>query len=279
MYEVHPYAALFPMLCDAELKQLADDIRKNGLEEPGMLYEGKILDGRNRARACELADVQMEWCDASMSEHPEDFDALAFVLSRNLHRRHLNESQRATVAAKVANLKEGRPSAETSAIAPVSQGQAAELLNVSRDSVKRAKHAIDKGAPEVVAAMERGEIAASAAAKLVDAVPDKKQQAAIVKQGKQAVVEAVKPAAKKTLDTPRKGECIKGGEHQWTTSTDETEYCSKCYEDRYPQKPAKVEPEGIMSKFMRLVWMDASKQERAILMTWFREMDAADATQ
>lgn len=84
---------------------------------------------------------------------------------------------------------------------------------------------------------------------------------------------------KKPLDTPPKGECIKGGEHQWTTSTDETEYCSKCYEDRYPQKPAKVEPEGIITRFMRLVWMDATKPEREVLMTWFREMDAADATQ
>lgn len=94
-----------------------------------------------------------------------------------------------------------------------------------------------------------------------------------------AHVSKVVEQTKKPLDSSPKGECIKGGEHVWTTSTDETEYCSKCYEDRYPQKPAKVEPEGIIAKFMRLVWMDATKQERAILMTWFREMDATDGTQ
>jgi hypothetical protein len=46
----------------------------------------------------------------------------------NLHRRHLSESQRGMVGAKLANLNEGRP--KTSAIALVSQKQAAEMLNI-----------------------------------------------------------------------------------------------------------------------------------------------------
>ena len=93
-------------------------------------------------------------------------------------------------------------------------------------------------------------------------------------------VEKVVEQVKKTVDTSPKGECIAGGNHEWDVDVAGEEFCAKCCEDRpVERRPAKVEPEGIIGRFMRLVWQDASKQERAILMTWFREMDAADATQ
>ena len=86
--------------------------------------------------------------------------------------------------------------------------------------------------------------------------------------------------SKKTVDTPDSGECVINGRHEWEMDGNGDEFCGWCKEDRpVEKKPAKVEPEGIISKFMRLVWQDATKQERAILMTWFREMEAADATQ
>lgn len=50
--EWHPVACIFPMMDDASLHELADDIKKHGQYEPIMLYEGKILDGRNRSAAC-----------------------------------------------------------------------------------------------------------------------------------------------------------------------------------------------------------------------------------
>ena len=48
----HEYAGLFPLLTGEEFDALVADIEKNGLIEPVWLYEGKILDGRNRYRAC-----------------------------------------------------------------------------------------------------------------------------------------------------------------------------------------------------------------------------------
>ena len=110
--------------------------------------------------------------------------------------------------------------------------------------------------------------------------PQKKEPpAAPAKAGNPAPVKG-ESEPKKPLDTPPKGECIAGGRHEWDFDGDGAEYCVKCCEDRpVEKKPAKVEPEGIIAKFMRLVWQDATKQERAILMTWFREMEAADATQ
>lgn len=81
----------------------------------------------------------------------------AFVVSLNLHRRHLSESQRGMVAAKLANLGEGRP-AETAQICAVSQDRAAEMLNVSRRTVQAAAKVKDAGAPELVLAVEVGRV-------------------------------------------------------------------------------------------------------------------------
>ena len=55
--KIHPIAAIFPLLEGEALSQLADDIREHGLRDPICLYEGKVLDGRNRAAACALAGV------------------------------------------------------------------------------------------------------------------------------------------------------------------------------------------------------------------------------
>ena len=76
--------------------------RTLGLHEPIWLYEGQILDGRNRYRACQELGIP---CPTRVYEGQEP---LAFNLSLNLHRRHLNESQRAMVAERLATLPEGR---------------------------------------------------------------------------------------------------------------------------------------------------------------------------
>lgn len=92
--EFHPIADIFPLVPDEELRSLAEDISQNGLLEPIWLYEGKILDGRNRYKACEmlgLAAEAREWSGEAGS--PTDF-----VLSKNLSRRHMNSSQRAACA-------------------------------------------------------------------------------------------------------------------------------------------------------------------------------------
>ncbi len=89
----HPAADLFPMLGEDELLKLATDIRENGLHEPIVLHEGKVLDGRNRLAACKLAGVEPRFVTWAGSGSPT-----TWVLSRNLHRRHLTASQRAAVA-------------------------------------------------------------------------------------------------------------------------------------------------------------------------------------
>jgi ParB-like chromosome segregation protein Spo0J len=155
----HHLSALFPLMDDSALTDLAEDIRRNGLQEPILRHEGLILDGRNRYRACERAGVKPRFCEF------EGSDPIAHVVSANLHRRHLNETQRAMVAAKLATLRDGQRQVGQLAQVPT-QSEAAALLNVSPRSVKRPAVVRGHGAPELVSAVERGDIPVSRAAKL-----------------------------------------------------------------------------------------------------------------
>jgi ParB-like chromosome segregation protein Spo0J len=97
----HPFANIFPLLEGAEFDALVADIKANGLYDPVVMYDGKVLDGRNRWRACQVLEI-------SPNTVPyEGADPLAFVIAKNLKRRHLDESQRAMVAAKLATLSHG----------------------------------------------------------------------------------------------------------------------------------------------------------------------------
>jgi hypothetical protein len=92
----HPFAALFPALPPEEMEQLVQDIKERGQLEPIVLHQGRILDGRNRYKACQIAGVKprIEEFDAKTSRrNPEEF-----VLSRNLRRRHLSVGQKAAIA-------------------------------------------------------------------------------------------------------------------------------------------------------------------------------------
>jgi ParB-like chromosome segregation protein Spo0J len=160
----HRFADIFPMLPDDELKELAENIKVRGLQEPIVLYDGQILDGRNRYAACKIAAVtpKMKVFNGT------DEEALQFVASHNLHRRHLTASQRAMIAAKIADMPVGKPAAEktettsdkkTPAKKPAKKktsiSSAAKKLNVSPASVKKAKKII-KESPEKAGQVEAG---------------------------------------------------------------------------------------------------------------------------
>ncbi len=174
--DFHPIAGIFPLLAGADLDALAEDIKANGLLHPIVRHEGKILDGRNRFRACVKAGVEPRFTDF------DGPDPLAFVLSANLHRRHLNESQRGMVAAKVANMRQGERTdlvgIPTRSTPLVSQTQAAAKLNVSRDTVIRATKVMQKGTPKLNKAVEDGEVKLHTAARLAG-LPDAQQDEAL----------------------------------------------------------------------------------------------------
>jgi hypothetical protein len=169
----HPLAEIFPLIEGDEFDSLVADIKANGLIEDIVLFEGMILDGRNRYRACLKAGVAPapingdKWID----------DPAAYVVSMNVARRHLSESQRAMVASKLATLKQGGN--QHSEGLPI--GRSSELLNVGERTVARAREVLNHGAPELVTAVERGDVSVSAAADV--ATLPTAEQAEIVARG------------------------------------------------------------------------------------------------
>jgi ParB-like nuclease domain len=93
----HPFADLVPSMRDSEYEDLKADIKANGLLMPIVLFEGKVLDGRHRLRACRAVDVEPRFTEGT------DWigDPAGFVLSANLHRRHLTAEQKREIIAKV----------------------------------------------------------------------------------------------------------------------------------------------------------------------------------
>jgi len=152
----HPFAGIFPLLEGPEFDELVEDIRANGLIFPIVLYDNLIIDGRNRYRACIAADVEPKFLD-----YPLDRDALTFVVTANLRRRHLNDSQRALCAARIATMQQGRPRGTpiTQRVpSTITQNEAAKVFNIGVRSVKQAAVVRDHAIPELVARVDRGEV-------------------------------------------------------------------------------------------------------------------------
>jgi N6-adenosine-specific RNA methylase IME4 len=160
MLPFHPLAEAFPLLPESERPALAEDIKTHGVRVPGTLYEGAILDGRNRYLASKLAGVDMPF------EEYQGDDPIAFVISANLQRRHLDTSQRAMVAAKLANMRQGeRTDLQPSGNLPkVAQPVAAKMLKVGERSVRHATAVLEQAVPALAAAVEAGTVKVSAAA-------------------------------------------------------------------------------------------------------------------
>jgi hypothetical protein len=195
MLPVHPLADLFPLIEGDEFSAFAEDIRLNGIVDKIVLLDGAILDGRNRFnvlvhltesgevlgsgwghRTGEPLDVEHLDPDNSWFRkfsREIDGDPLSWVLSKNLKRRHLNESQRSMVAAKLKTMRVGRPAKDFEPapqhippIGGISAQASAALLNVGTRSVERAATVLKDGTAEVRHAVEQGKLAVSAAEKI-----------------------------------------------------------------------------------------------------------------
>lgn len=175
-YEPHPAAELFPMMPPDQYEAFKEDVRKNGFQQDIVLYKGQILDGRNRYKAAIELDMLDELPIAEMDDDT-DIDPFQWVISRNLHRRHLNESQRALVAAKLAKLRVGdnQHSSEAVQICTPTIQQAADQLDVGRRTVAHAKTVLANGSQELIEAVEQGKVAVSKAAAVAKEVPKQMQ--------------------------------------------------------------------------------------------------------
>ena len=207
-YDFHPLANIFPLIEGQAYQDLMADVLTYGVREPVWLYEGKILDGRNRYRAAKAMRVE-----CPMQEYTGQ-DATAFVISLNLHRRHLNESQRGMVAAKLANMQLGDNQHQASAnlqTQPVSQSDAADMLNVSTRTVAAAAKVQAEAPQEVAKAVEAGSVSINLATQFV-ALPNDFKQEAIEAMAEQS--ESVKEVIREAVKNHR---AIGTGENEWYT--------------------------------------------------------------
>jgi DNA-binding CsgD family transcriptional regulator len=169
---------------DHRLDELAADIQAHGLLDAICLHpDGRILDGRNRYRACERVGVEPRTQAWDGNGSPIDF-----VVSRNLHRRHLTKAQRVLAAGRIANLPAGtnqfREGVSGETPSPTRQ-QAAAQLDVSVSAVGRGRAILANGVPELVAAVESGTITISAANDLATLPPA--EQHAVLKQDRKQI--------------------------------------------------------------------------------------------
>ncbi|WP_257283297.1 DNA modification methylase [Endozoicomonas sp. SESOKO1] len=185
----HAIADIFPLMDGQPLADLTDDIKTHGLREPIWLYEGQILDGRNRYRACQAAGVEPVFVD-----YQED-DPVGFVVSLNLHRRHLNKGQKAISAGKAAdakkedNLKRGSegqicPSGKTTI------SEAAKQFDVGSTTVKSAKQVLKTGTKGLTQKVVENKVSVSTAADIATLPPN--EQDIIVGLGEKAILMAAK---------------------------------------------------------------------------------------
>jgi hypothetical protein len=96
--EVHPLVeGIFPPLTETAAVELAEDIIKNGQHEPIVLFEKKILDGKNRYDACIAAKIKPKIISyETLSQFVNDgLHPIDYVMSANFFRRDLTTSQRA----------------------------------------------------------------------------------------------------------------------------------------------------------------------------------------
>ena len=198
----HPIADIWPMMSDDDLQGLSNDIKHQGLLTPVWLYEDKFLDGRNRAKACQMAGVKVE-TKTYTGDNP-----VAFAFSLNEKRRHLSSGARAALAVEAKPLYEAE--------AKKRQGQRTDLSDANfqqkvAESQSRDKAATDFGtnhqyvnqaekvkaqAPEVFEKLKQGKVSMQDAMREVRSKPtnpwldDEKERKAAVVAGQTVIANA-----------------------------------------------------------------------------------------
>ena len=192
---IHPAAELFPLMSEPELRELGEDIKKNGLRSPIVVYKDNLLlDGRNRLDAMELVGVKVRFepdeggafkffylhDDAHDYDGDDDSvfdsdagvietfhgDPYAFVLSANIHRRHLTAEQKRDLIAKLVKAKpeqSDRQVAKQTKTSPTTVGKVRKEAEATGDVSKVDTRTDTKGRKQPSAKPKKAPIPASPA--------------------------------------------------------------------------------------------------------------------
>jgi len=223
MIDFHPLANIFPLVEGQDFADLVKDIRTHGLREPIVLLEGKILDGRNRYRACVAAGLlpgslntltvpQLKYFKHHVpagQATPSQDQLLDFVWSKNFHRRQLDKSQRAMVmadyetfrhgGARRAMVQDANLQLENTEPAPAgpTRAELAERGHVSERLLASAAVVRDHAIPELKEAVRQGGLAVTSIEEI--ALQPAEQQKAIYDALPRDDAGKLTPEAKKAL--------------------------------------------------------------------------------
>ena len=200
--QFHPLANLFPLLEGAEFDELTKDIEEHGLKEPIVLYEGKILDGRNRYNAMRKLGLGTEgraaWYPLSFfcsgypygSEAATKEEAIAYVVSKNIMRRHLTNGQRAVIAKKLYDkMPKQSPGGDRKSFSEKSENDLSEVTHTEQ-ILPSAEEQKQKAA----AMMKVSKTALEQASALSNAAPEKLEEVAAGKKTLGAALREIKEA-------------------------------------------------------------------------------------
>ncbi len=183
-YGIHPYCAAWPNLPADELKEMADNIKRRGQDHPIYVYNAQVIDGKNRLAACKLAGVEPqfeEWIPSDPFDHDKTAEEIRDLTIASNIRRTMTTGQRIMVAASLVTTKRGdnqHSSGELVTTVTTSQGEAADMMEVSRKGVNKGVKVITEGSKPLVEAAKNGVVTPHDAAQIVD-LPKREQTAAL----------------------------------------------------------------------------------------------------
>jgi ParB-like nuclease domain len=187
------------MVTPEEFAALREDIKAHGVKMPVIVWQEQILDGRHRARACDELGIAVP----TQVFEGDEAQALALVISLNAARRDLKPTQRAMVAARLANNPHGtnQYSKGPENLPILTINDAAKSLGISERLVRAARFVLQNGSPEMVANCERGEQSALDVETLI-----RRLQTALIENHQanlQREIEAEHAAARATQEAER----------------------------------------------------------------------------
>jgi ParB-like chromosome segregation protein Spo0J len=206
-----------PSADEDELQSLADDIRAHGLLDPIVLFEERILDGRNRAAACESAGLASRYVEFEGTRE----EALMFVVSHNLKRRHLTKQAIADTLVEAEDFNLDYELGGTPARSDIKMsGQKPKTASsrelakaaggaVSREMINATRKVKEKAESELREAVRRGRIGVQDAAKAAELTSEQQKAIAASPKPRRAAnlaIEAAKNAAARSAsseDDPR----------------------------------------------------------------------------
>lgn len=189
-YKQHPLSAAYPSMPEADFAALVADIRAHGQHDAVTLFEGMVLDGWHRCRACEEIGIPCR------TDEFAGGDPAAFVISKNTHRRQLTESQR---AAAVVAIRQWHRSGRGDTCHPsATVAQMAAEAHVDPRTIQRAKRAHEAGLGEAV---RDGLISANKAAEVAMADPELAKRVAHGEVSLPRAVKEIDPRPKRRFES------------------------------------------------------------------------------